>query len=175
MENVGNKEDVRKLRKADLVTSVFLFIFGLLFLIGALKMPVAEFVRYTGTRAGMYTAPGIFPAFVGIIIMLEAVLLFRVGLLESGGIIREDLRGAAAYFRGKEFQRLIIALALIVLYIFGMLGRIRYEVATFIFLFATMAIFRDRKTSLVKIAIISVLVAVAVGYGFSKFARIPLP
>lgn len=174
-DNHTQEENVTTLRKADLITSFILFAFGLFLLVESLKMPVEEL---TGSLEKWYTAPGVFPGFIGIVIMFESILLFSYGFKESNGITKADIKRALQFFKTSMFIRFAIALVLLIMYICVMLGRVQYEISTFIYLFINMMVFKSEKNSLkifFKILLICVVTSFVVGYGFSHFARIPLP
>ncbi len=170
-----SEEQTLSLRKKDLVFAGILLIVAIFYFIGALRMPVDS---VTGDPEKWYTAPAVFPIIVSIGLFLTlGILLYQV-ISESGGINRQDVKRALAYFRTAHFRRFSIATGLLILYIYVMLGRIQYEVSTFLYLFASMMIFRDEKLNgkvITKITLISGITAFAVGYSFSRFALIPLP
>ncbi len=163
------------LRKKDLVFAGILLVITIFYFIGALRMPVDS---VTGDPDKWFTAPAVFPIIVSIgLFFTLGILLFQV-ISESKGINREDVKKAMAYFRTDHFRRFSIATGLLILYIYVMLGRVQYEISTFLYLFATMMIFRDEKLNwkvITKITLISGLTAFVVGYSFSHFALIPLP
>ena len=60
-----NKEN---LRKADLVTSVLIFVFGAWVLWMAFKMPMKD--SFGGVMNVWYVSPALFPIFVGVALMV---------------------------------------------------------------------------------------------------------
>lgn len=151
-----------------LIATIFYFI-------GALRMPVES---VTGDPQKWYTAPAVFPIIISIGMFIALAILFIQIVPESKGIHREDIKRALAYFKTAHFRRWSIATGLLVLYIYVMIGRVQYEISTFLYLFITMMVFKDEKFSwkvLAKITIISGLTSFIVSYGFSHYALIPLP
>ena len=75
----------------------------------------------------------------------------------------------------------MVSIALLALYVFVLLGlrigtfQLPYEAATFLYLFLTMCYFRPKGYAIWKILLVSAVLSVAIGYGFSHFAKIPLP
>ena len=110
-----------------------------------------------------------------------AHLLAGLSLAEPAGLENFSQRYRADYFKSSTFLRLVIAAGTLAIYVFVLLGlqigsfQLPYEAATFIYLFATMAYFRPKGFAIWKIALISVVLSVVIGYGFSSFAKIPLP
>ncbi len=61
-----------KLRKADIITSIVIFLFGLYVFCSGIYM---LFYAVTGTKIWYYS-PGIYPVILGIILMMLSVMLF---------------------------------------------------------------------------------------------------
>jgi hypothetical protein len=169
-----DKEKIQ-LRKADIIASILLLIASALFLFFALLMPAKFYIQATGQPAGIFTAPGIFPILLAGILIVESILLFRAGLKGAKGLSIQDLREGSSYIRTKTFKRLVIVVGLLLFYIFVLLSRVRYDMATFVYLFSTMLIFRRPKYSIVKIFIICVVFSLAISLAFKHLFRIPLP
>jgi hypothetical protein len=172
---MGEERERIQLRKADVIASVLLLIASAFFLFFALLMPAKFYIQATGQPSGIFTAPGIFPILVAGILIIESVLLLRTGLKGARGLHIQDLRQGISYIHTRIFKRLVIVVGLLVFYIFLLLGRVRYDVATFIYLFSTMLIFRRAKYSIAKIFFICVVFSLAVSLAFKHLFRIPLP
>ena len=71
-----------KLRKADIYTSVIIFFIGLWIVLQALKMPMKD--SWGGVQNVWYVSPALFPLFVGCMIMILGVLLFRTAFKAVG-------------------------------------------------------------------------------------------
>lgn len=167
-------------KKADFFSSIVLFIFSMAMMIMSLKMPRAEI---TGSDNMWYAIPGLFPAFIaGVLIICSVTLFFLSDYRQCGGVTKTDKKKIVEYLKSSVFIRLVIAVALLAIYIFGLLGNTSYYLATFFYLFVTMFIFRprqeNRKKNILNIVILLIVTGVvtaAVGLGFAKFAQIPLP
>jgi putative tricarboxylic transport membrane protein len=173
------KSNEENLRKSDIVVAPVLFVFGVFMVIESLRMPVVEVTR---DPEKWYAAPGLFPGFIGIVLALQAIILFIIGLKglkETKGIIsKADIRNARDFLKSSVFRRLVTAASLLFIYVVVMLGHIPYLVSTFIYLSANMLIFSSDKLEVrhvIKLLIISVISSGIVAYGFSHFALIPLP
>ena len=70
------------LRKADIYSSVIIFLFGLWIVSQALKMPMQD--SWGGVQNVWYVSPALFPLFVGSMIMLLGALLVRTALKQVG-------------------------------------------------------------------------------------------
>ena len=78
------------LRKADIFSGAFIFLFGLFVVYQALQMPMKD--TYGGVQNVWYVSPAIFPLFIGAIIALlglalTAIALKSVGLQQLGPVV----------------------------------------------------------------------------------------
>lgn len=175
-----DKKHKEIVKKADFFTSIVLFILGIVILILSLQMPLEEL---TGSKDMWYASPGLFPGFVAVVLMICSVILFlSADYRHWGGMHREDWEKIKGYLKGSQFVRLVIAVALLAVYVFGLLGHISYYAATFLYLFCTMVIFRPQQETkkksignLLVLLVVTAVVTALVGLGFAKFAQIPLP
>jgi hypothetical protein len=125
-----------------------------------------------------YTAPGVFPAFLGSMIMLTALMLFGKAIRLLRGHRIMDFTSMGTVIKSTATARWAIALGLLIVYVFGLFGVVHYIAATFIYLLANMIVFDKKKRTLRRTLfhmLIAVVVAVAVAYLFEDFAKIPLP
>lgn len=74
--------DTKSLRKADFITSIVLFLFGVWVLSEAFKMPMRD--TYGGVRNVWYVSPALMPLIVGFGVATLAVVLF-VHSIRAGG------------------------------------------------------------------------------------------
>lgn len=132
------------------------------------------------STAKWYDSPSLFPIVIGGCLLVFCLIYLwqnRGGFTFSS----EDAAAVRNYLTSKTFFRLILSVATLAVYVFVLLGlkigtfKLPYEGATFIYLFVTMICFRPKGYAVWKIFIISAVLSFAVGYGFSHFARIPLP
>lgn len=132
------------------------------------------------STAKWYDSPGLFPVIIGFAFLLFSVI-YLVQNLDGRKLTVEDKQAVRAYLRSPVFSRLVIAIGLLAVYVFGLLGlhigsfKMPYEAATFIYLFSSMMIFRTKGYKIWKIVLIALAIALIVGFGFSQGAKIPLP
>lgn len=169
----------KKTAKTDIVAGIGLILFALYCLWEGMSMPVKQL---TGDPSRFYGAPGFFPVVLSVLIIIGSVIMIYQGFRDSGGIQKEDLQAAADYLKSAQFFRLMLAVGLLAVYVFGMLGRLDYYAATFIFLAVTMILFQPKQETgkklllgIIKCLVISGIMAFAVGCCFENFAQIPLP
>lgn len=158
--------------KKDLVSSVVIFAIGVFSMVHGGLMPVAQI---TGSPDLWYVAPGVFPILVGAVLAVLAVVLFVRALLNGGVLNGEDMAAIRRYFGTKEFFMLAAAIGFMAIYIFVLIGRLPYYLASFLYLAGNMATFRKTGYAWWKIFFISIIAVAAITYGFGSLARIPLP
>ena len=164
--------DKRSLRKKDFITSVILVIFGTLVLVKSLQMIL--FVDLPGVKnVGWFVAPGVFPFFLSIAIITMGFILMAIGRKEGGGLNKKDWQKIKDSLHSSKFLITVFEVLLLIFYIFVLLGRIDFVVATIIYLFSSMLMVKA--TSWYKVAIISVSISIGVYYVFGTLFNIPLP
>jgi hypothetical protein len=170
-----------KLRKADFVSGICLILLGLAVLYGASRMPMKG--TYGGVSNVWYVSPAILPIMIGVLLIIfSAGILLRA--VKEGGH-KEIISYFWAKLKGlpgnTEIRRIFIIWVWSSVYIFVMLGRINFFLATFLYLSPLMLIFyRPGGASLkVKhvafIIILCAILPIVVGYLFNKYLFVPLP
>jgi hypothetical protein len=92
---------------------------------------------------------------------------------EGGRIIKNDLSKAIASLTTVEGKRILTMILIIVFYIFGLVGRINFTLATFIYLMTFMFIFKAG--SWYRLLLIAGVVSGLISYAFGNLMQIPLP
>jgi hypothetical protein len=168
-----------KLRHADVVTSVLLILLCVAVLIGASQMPLRG--TYGGVVNVWYVSPAALPFIIAGGLIIMSIALLRRAIREGGH------RGMAPFFlarlrtlpRNRPVHRMAGVVALLAIYVYGMIGRMDYFAATSLYLVAFMGIFAHRQASpwahWVKILILGIGVPVVVGYAFREYLFVPLP
>ncbi len=172
-ENAEKSKQERHAQQLNFWGSLALSIFAVVYLI------LSAGIQNIST-AKWYDSPSLFPLVIGGCLLVFCLVYLwqnRAGYKASG----EDLREIASYLKSNQFFRLLISIGTLALYVFVLLGlrigsfKLPYEAATFIYLVITMVFFRPKGFAIWKILVISAVLSVAIGYGFSNFAKIPLP
>lgn len=132
------------------------------------------------STAKWYDSPSLFSIVIGSCLLIFCLIYLWQNL--KGYIITAgDIADIKSYFKSSTFVRLVVSVVTLALYVFVLLGlrigsfKLPYEGATFIYLFITMLYFRPKTFAIWKIVLISAVLSVVIGYGFSNFAKIPLP
>ena len=161
--------------KLDFITALVFTALGVGVFEESLRMP-----RLENLDINPYTAPGLVPGILGIILAALGILLLVRSCLQGGWRISGARFGVRAFFRDKGIQRLALALLLTFGYAGGLLGRLPFWLATFLFVAAfiiafewlgSMLSWRRAVTGLIEAA----LVAGAVTFVFQEVFLVRLP
>jgi hypothetical protein len=138
---------------------------------------------YGGVSNVWYVSPAILPIMIGVLLIIfSAGILLRA--VKEGGhkeIISYFWAKLKGLPRNTEIRRIFIIWVWSSVYIFVMLGRINFFLATFLYLSPLMLIFYRPGGASLKVkhvAFIIILCAVlpiVVGYLFNKYLFVPLP
>ncbi len=160
-------EKTNKMASADLLMGIFLIIFGIITIRASLNMKVYK---------TFLDAPGFFPFILGIIfIFLGSIMTFSSFRRKGYQQIMSNLNkfNVTHLFQNIQFRRVMTLIFLMVIYIFVLIDRIDFTLATALYLFFTL--YYLKSASLVKIIFISVITAFLITAFFTRFFRIPLP
>jgi len=126
-----------------------------------------------GFHETWYTSPGLSGTLLGIIMILLGACLTIQAIRKGGNLKFISWLKIKSIIISLEFKRGLLALILFGIYVFGLLGRIHYYIATFLFLSSVMLIFYRK--SPYKLIFICAIVSFLLTFFFGKVARIPLP
>jgi hypothetical protein len=163
--------------RADFVTGVVLLALGIGVLVESLRMPT-----FAHLGVNPYTVPGIVPGMLGVVIaLLGGILLVRAARqggwrLDVGGVARDAVRSPAVH-------RTLITLLLTLAYAGVLVGRVRFWLATFLFVLAFTVVFEwrgDRTAgghawALGTALVLAAAVAAVVTYVFQSVFLVRLP
>ncbi len=138
--------------------------------------------RFEQLDVNPWSVPGLVPGLIGL------VLLFLGGLLVLRAVREGALRAEAGMaeelgFDAERRRRTLLALLLTVGYAVGLVGRLPFRTATFLFVLLFIALFRIERgmpvgqiaRELVYAALEALLVALAVGFVFERLFYVRLP
>jgi hypothetical protein len=168
----------RNMPRADFITSIGLIAFGIAVLVLSIQMP-----RFEDQGVNRFSVPGIVPGFLGSIIAVLGLVLFVRSIIRKGYRLGLDGAAVSRFFKAEMTKRFALTILVSVAYGWGLIGRINYEIATAIYIFAFIVIFdvkwrRGIKTQWKKILIafvIAVLVGGVVGTTFRRLFLVNLP
>lgn len=134
-----------QLRKADLLTSLLIFVFGLWVCLEAMGMPMTD--SYGGVQNVWYVSPALFPLFVGGSIAALGLVLFRVAIKEVGAA--NAITAVKSLFASKEGEggmslsnfRFLSIVILFVCYVYLYIPRVDFFICSLLFLFTFINMF----------------------------------
>ena len=129
----------QQMPKADFVTSILLMIFSLSIFIISIRMP-----RMQELGANPYSAPGIVPGFLGVIIFFLSVTLFIKSVLKNGHKIDVHQKTVITFFQEQATLRVLLTLLISIFYGVGLLGNVPYILATFFYVTVFIILFEYR-------------------------------
>jgi hypothetical protein len=124
--------------RADFVTGIVLIALGIATVIASLEMP-----RFAELNVEPYTAPGLVPGALGAVILVLGGALF-VRAARAGGWRLRARTPAPTWAPARGTRNLAIAVALCLGYAGGLIGRVPFWLATFLFVAAFVALFEWR-------------------------------
>ena len=130
----------KSLVKADFYTAVVLMSFGIAVTALALKMPVPP--------RNPYSAPGLLPGILGVIITCLSLIMFIRSIIKSKGKVGVPGASFKTFLNDIVTRRMIIAIILCISYVF-LLGKVLFPLLTFLYNFCFIIFFEyDRNMPL---------------------------
>lgn len=164
--------DKLKLRRADLVTSIILFLFSAFVFVNAIILISNTLEK----EKDWYVSAGLFPLIISVFLALCAFLLFSKARKDGAKLDFINMDNVKSLISTREFQVATFIIGLLAFYIFVLLEVLPYWLATFIYLYVFMFAFQKKTVKhIVIMSIVVVLSTIALTYGFGTLAMIPLP
>jgi hypothetical protein len=154
--------------RSDLLGGAGWVVFGSLIVAESLRMD-----RFTQMGATLYTMPGFVPGMIGVVlILLGALLCLRGWRKRQNGLAQQP---GEPLFN----QRIVITLALSLVYAIGLIGRVHFVLATTLFVGAFVWMFTPeevpRRKRAVVAALAGVIAALVVFFVFEDLFLVRLP
>ncbi len=164
--------------RADFITGIILILVSLYVLVESWRMPRMEHLG-----AHPLSVPGVVPAFLAVVLIAAGGVLAVRSVLAGGhrlGLSMDKMRGVLAR---PGNRRLLITLVLTVGYAGALVGRIPYELATGLFIFAFIVIFEWERglaaarwvRALVFAAVLAAVTTALVSWAFERLFLVTLP
>ena len=169
MNNKKNREPA-----LDVVFSVLLIIFGIYIVVASFGL------KYFNS---FIDGAGFFPCIIGAVLILLGAVLLYIGL-KLGGIaqLKEimNAEGVKSFIKDDSTIRVLILIAMMVIYMFVLIGNIHFIIATSIYIFATYMYLGACKKFWVipgwaMAVIISVVSSTAIYFGMKIFLGVTMP
>ncbi|MEJ2136603.1 MAG: tripartite tricarboxylate transporter TctB family protein [Desulfofustis sp.] len=125
--------------KKDFITSIVLLAFSLSVVVSSYTMPRLE-------RRGIdpFSAPGVVPGMIGCILLILALILLVRSVRRGGYLFFSTAAQESGGHRGAAW-RVLMTLAISLLYAVGLLGRIDYTIVTLLYIFVFIVLFEYRR------------------------------
>ncbi len=152
----------------DFVSGILLVILGLFILFDALHMKIYN---------TFLDAPGFFPTIVGSVIAVLGAVVAIIGFRLGGLSQLKEITGAKSlksFITGEETIRVFILIVMMFIYIWVLLGRVHFIIATSIYLVANFLFLKATKQWWLSV-IIAVVMSAAVYYAFKLGFNITMP
>jgi putative tricarboxylic transport membrane protein len=177
MESGVHPPSAGTMAKADFVTGLIFVALGLAVVVECLRMP-----RFEELNVNPYTVPGLVPGVLGaIILVLGAVLSVRAARAGGWHLIRPT--AAAPRSADPGVRRVLLAIALCLLYAGGLIGRLPFWLASFLFVAGFVILFEwplatDRADRVRRVAwavLLAVAISAATSFVFQEIFLVRLP
>ncbi len=165
-------KDLSKLRRHDLVVSCILWVVSLIFLLESIGLTFD--IDLPGIEKNAWlVAPGFMPMFFsgGLLFLFSILIGISIKDGQFAGHFTPKALKIAAFDR--DTLETAAHMVLLCIYVFGLVGRVQFGVASALYLFAAMSLARAAK--LYQIGLISVIFSAAITYIFGSLIRLPLP
>jgi Tripartite tricarboxylate transporter TctB family len=164
--------------KADFVTGLVLIALGIAIVVASLAMP-----RFAELEVNPYTAPGLVPGALGLVILILGTALFVRAARVGGWRLLDRAPGRRSWHSDPGTRNLALAVLLCLAYAAGLVGRVPFWLATFLFMALFVAAFewplvRTRAERLRRIAFavaFGAVVSAAVTLVFQEIFLVRLP
>ncbi len=163
--------------KADFVTSIFLIVFGIVVVYLSARMP-----KFEELHANPYSAPGVVPALLGVIIAFLGLILFVRSIIQKGYKLGLNIVTVKQFFVEPMTKRILLTIFISVAY-WALLGRMLFSLVTALYVFIFVIIFeyekgksiiQQRKMLFVAL-IMAILTSASVTYVFQYLFLVNLP
>ncbi len=124
--------------KKDFITSIVLIAFSISVVVSSYTMP-----RLEHRNIDPYSAPGVVPGMIGLILLCLSLILFVRSARRGGYLLFNAENEGKQKHRGAA-KRVLLTLFISLFYAVGLLGRIDYTVCTLLYIFTFIVIFEYR-------------------------------
>lgn len=161
------------LRRADLVTSIFLLIVAIV----GFAMSFQYMQDTLSRNTEWYKSAGLFPMIITFFLFVCSLLLLKIALKDGAKFDFFTNEKFSGLIKSKSFQVSVAIIGWLAMYIFVLIPFLHYMIATFIFLTLFMLYFEENRDlkKIIIILIISIFATAALTFGFGNLAQVPLP
>lgn len=171
-KNEIKTDEVKNKAQLDFITSVVL-------LVVCVCAIIASIGYWRGVGGKFFASPGFMPIIISGALSLMAVMLMVSSLKDSS--VKERVRQLCASFiatvRSRNVHRAAVGIAMFAVYVFAMLGRMPFWLASFITLFALLMflLFDKKLKTAIKLLLVSSLSVAGIILLFQVAFSVPMP
>lgn len=125
--------------KKDFIASIVLVAFSLSVVISSYTMP-----RLERRNIDPFSAPGVVPGMIGLILLCLSLILFVRSIRRNGYLLLTSSAEAKESVNKGAVKRVLLTLALSLIYAVGLLGHVDYTIVTLVYIFSFIVIFEYR-------------------------------
>ena len=159
--------DKKKLRSADILTSIIFIIISLYILIFSINLMLKNPDRR------FYISAGFTPLLLSIFFILVSLNIMYNGIKDGGTLSVFSANNIISGIKSKTGLNIIFILFWIGFYIFILLNVFPYIISTFVFLIGFFI--KYHKGSIIFDSLLALFISIAVTYVFGSIVNIPLP
>ena len=164
--------------KADFVTGLVLIALGIATVVASLAMP-----RFEELNVNPYTVPGLVPGALGVIVLILGAALVLRAARAGGWRLLDGTAGEGSWRSDPGARNLALAVVLCLSYAAGLVGRVPFWLATFLFVAVFVAAFEwtdarshaERLRRLAFAMAFAAVIAAAVSFVFQEIFLVRLP
>jgi putative tricarboxylic transport membrane protein len=139
--------------------------------------------RFVELNVNPYTVPGLVPGALGAIILALGAVLFLRAARAGGWRLAERAPDAAPWSGGSGVRRVLLSIALCLAYAAGLVGRLPFWLATFLFVAAFVILFEwplaadrsDRTRRVLWPVLLAAAISAATSFVFQEIFLVRLP
>jgi len=166
-------DDLLRMRRADFWTSLIFFAIAAGMIGSAMTMPFKE--SFAGVQNAWYVSPALFPLMIAGGLVILATTLFCNAIRTGGARAALASLGCWDEASREATARMLVAIAIIVGYVYGVIPRVDYVIATTLFLQVFIAAFYVGRTEVMRLQT-SVFLFVAIpAFLLDLFGLYPTP
>jgi hypothetical protein len=166
-------DDLLRMRRADFWTSLIFFGIAAGMIGSAMTMPLKE--SFAGVQNTWYVSPALFPLMIAGGLLILAVILLRNAIRTGGARAALASLGCWAEADGKATTRMLAAIGIVTGYVFGLIPRVDYVIATTLFLQAFIATFYVGRTEIMRYQIATFLFVATAAFLCDLLGLYPSP
>ncbi len=123
-------DDIRDLRKKDIITGILLFVFGAAMFATATTYPMSE--SYGGVKNVWYASPALFPMIIASLLVIFAVILIANGVCY---LLKHPRKTVATADRWRRLYPLLFITATLIVFVYFYIPAVDFWIASLIYLY----------------------------------------